>query len=66
MGKELRIGQSWISDIQEASKVVRHGPHRITTGEQRSELMRRTWKVVDRFIMSASLGYQPLSEKMLE
>ena len=66
MSKELRIGQSWISDIQEASKVVRHGGHSITTGGQRSELMRRTWQVVDRFIMSASLGFQPLSEEMLE
>ena len=62
MRKELRIDRSWVKEIEDASMVERHGRHRATTGEQRTALMLRTWKVIDRFIMSAKSGFQPLSE----
>lgn len=66
MRGELCIARSWIDDIEKASVVERHGGQRTTTGEERSELMIRTWKVIDRFIMSAKLSFEPLSEALLE
>ena len=66
MREELCICRSWIDEIEEASILERHGGHKPTSGEQRTALMLRTWKVVDRFIMSAKLGFQPLSEEILE
>ena len=66
MREELCIARSWIDDIEKASIRERHGDHRATSGEQRTALMLRTWKVVDRFLMSAKLGFQPLSEELLE
>ena len=65
MRNELRIDRSWISQIQEASTVERHGGHKEMSGEQRVDLMLHTWKVVDRFIMSAKNKFQPLSEEIL-
>ena len=66
MGKELCIEKSWIEPVRKASIVERHGGHRVTTGEGRSELMLRTWKVVDRFILSAKREFQPLSQDILQ
>ena len=65
MGNELRIDRSWIGQIQEASILERHGSHKAMSGEQRVGLMLHTWKVVDRFIMSARNKFQPLSEEIL-
>ena len=66
MREELCISRSWLEDIEKASIRERHGGHRAMSGEQRAALMLRTWKVVDRFAMSAKLGFQPLSEEVLE
>ena len=66
MKEELCIARSWIDDIQTASTRERHGGHRAMSGEQRTALMLRTWKVVDRFVMSAKSGFQPLSEEVLQ
>ena len=65
MREELCIARSWISEIEKASIRERHGGHRATSGEQRTALMLRTWKVIDRFVMSAKLGFQTLSEEVL-
>ena len=65
MGKELCIEKTWIEPVRMASIPERHGSQRTTTAEQRIELMLRTWKVIDRFIMSAKSGFQPLSEDIL-
>ena len=65
MGKKLCIEKTWIEPVRMASILERHGSQRITTAEQRSELMLRTWKVIDRFILSAKSGFQPLSEDIL-
>ena len=66
MREELCIARSWMEDIETASTPERHGGHRATSGEQRVALMLRTWKVIDRFVMSAKVGFQPLSEEMLK
>ena len=65
MSNELSISKSWISQIQEASTLERHGSLKAMTGKQRVDLMSHTWKVVDRFIMSAKKNFQPLSEEIL-
>ena len=65
MANELCIDKSWIIHIQEASTVNRHGRYIGLTERQRVDLMLRTWKVVDRFIMSAKNNFQPLSEEVL-
>ena len=66
MREELCIARSWIDDIEKASIHERHGGHRAMSGEQRTALLLRTWKVVDRFVLSAKLGFQPLSEEVLQ
>ena len=65
MGDELRVDKSWIADLQDASVSERHGQLRTMSDKQRVELLLRTWKVVDRFIMSAKANFQPLSEDVL-
>ena len=66
MREELCIARSWIDQIEEAGTVERHGGHKAMSGEQRIALMMKTWKVVDRFIMSGKVGFRPLSEELLE
>ena len=66
MREELCIGRSWIDDIETASIPERHGGHEGTKAEGRNALMIRTWRVIDRFVMSAQMGFNPLSERMLE
>ena len=66
MRRDLCIARSWIDEIEKASIRERHGGHTAMSGEQRAALMLHTWKVVDRFAMSAKLGFQPLSEEVLE
>ena len=66
MREELCIERSWIHDIETASILERHGGHKGTTGEERGALMIRTWRVIDRFVMSSQAGFKPLSEKILE
>ena len=65
MRNELRVDRSWINQIQEASTLERHGILQAMSGEQRVNLMLHTWKVVDRFILSAKNQFQPLSEEIL-
>ena len=66
MREELCIDRSWLDEIGKASIRERHGGHSAVSGEQRASLMLQTWKVVDRFVMSAKLGFQPLSEVVLK
>ena len=65
MGDELCIDKSWIADLQDASVSERHGLLKAMSGKQRVDLMLRTWKVVDRFILSAKTNFQPLSADIL-
>ena len=67
MSKELRISRSWIATLKNTSAVQRHGGLMGRTANERVEAMRRAWRVVDRFIMSAKDGFRPLpkSEEIL-
>ena len=66
MRSALCFERSWIEDIERLSKEQRHGNQFLIPREVRQMVMQRTWKIVDRFIMSANAGFEPLSESVLK
>ena len=66
MRRALCFERSWIEDIERLSKEQRHGSQLSMPHEVRQMVMQRTWKIVDRYIMSANAGFEPLSEPVLK
>ncbi len=47
----LLFKRSYIQETQDFAEAQRHGNRKGMTGERRVEMMRRTWNIVDRFIV---------------
>ncbi len=63
MGKDLRISESWTKDLAPVSVLQRHGMGHYMSEKDRVQAMQRTWRVVDRFIIYAKNGFEPLSQE---
>ena len=66
MRSELCIGRSWFSPIERFALGERHGKIEPMSGDERVDVLLRTWSVVDRFIQSARNNFDPLSEDVLQ
>lgn len=58
----IRFDRTYIQAIQDSAEAQRHGTRSPMTAEQRVEAMRRTWKIVDRFIVYIDRGFQTLPD----
>ena len=61
--KNLNIDQSWLDEIRNNAWSARHGKPILLGNELRVDIMRRTWKVVDRFIIFAKNNASQLNIK---
>ena len=56
----LQIDRSWFHPLEKYAFPQRHGSFPSMTGQERVEMLQRTWRVIDRFIQYAQSGFQPL------
>lgn len=62
----LRIDRSWFKEIEEFALPQRHGQMPFMSGERRVSVMRRAWKVIDRFCVYVHREFQRLQENEFE
>ncbi len=62
MGSSLRFEESYIDDIRKASVPQRHGSSKYMSGEQRTEAVKRTRIIIDRFIVILKNDLEALPE----
>ncbi len=58
----LNVSREWIDEIGKYSTLPRHGQIVHLTGQKRTDLMKRTWAIIDRFIIYAKNGEKPLDK----
>ena len=56
----LHIDRSWLDPLTQFSKPIRHGAFHFVSSQEREVAMHLAWKVVDRFVEYARLGFTPL------
>ena len=61
MGEALLIDKSWTDEFRETGMFQRHGAGVGVSAEERVLAMKRTWKVIDRFILYMKNGFQSLN-----
>jgi hypothetical protein len=58
MREELNIDRTWLKELEDESKLSRHGRPRSLSRAERVLLMERAWRVIDRFSAYRKLGGQ--------
>lgn len=62
LSKNLNISKSWIDYVRDFALEPRHGKPKLVNGADRVEIMKHTWKIVDRFIVYLKNDQKPLDK----
>lgn len=60
LNNNLRTSKQWIDYVSSFALNVRHGTITPLTSDQRVEVMKHAWKIIDRFILYLTNGRKPL------
>ena len=59
--EDLKIQRSQIDFVKSFADPIRHGDVKYISAEERSKVLTDTWDIIDRFVIYASNGYEPIS-----